>query len=197
MAHSARKTFKVKSSGEAAGNEQELRRQAMAIVTGKNERAFRGLVELQGRELKLLESERTWVEKEKARDIAVINDKEIAAINLRYDRREHELQRKHNSFLGKVHRVFGGHKKQQRQMNALTAERNRVVTERTEQHVRREAQRQRSLTERHLRVEKDLQETKDRQSRDRDQFRQQREQSFEVSVASEIHRLRVQPKVGM
>jgi hypothetical protein len=44
-----------------------------------------------------------------------------------------------------VRRVFGGHKRQQRQIERVNAERDKVVTERSKHHVRSEAQRQRSL----------------------------------------------------
>ena len=67
--------------------------------------------------------------------MSAFNNREIAAINQRYDRLQHNLQRKHNSFFGKLHRVIGGHKHQQRRMNALTGERDRVVANRTKQHV--------------------------------------------------------------
>lgn len=203
MAKTAKKAFDdykagYESASKAhASTEQELRRQAADIVTERNERAFKNLVDMQGREIKMLESERTWIEQQKARDVSEFNNKEIAAINQRYDRLQHEMQRKHNSFLGKVHRVFGGHKRQQRQMKNLNAERNRVVTDRTEQHVNQEARRQQVLTERHGSVEKDLQQAKDRHAADRDQFRQHREQTFETAVAKEIHRLRHVPKPGM
>ncbi len=145
MAQSARRSFNRK---DIPGTEEELRRQAVDTVRERNDRAYKSLVEVQGRELKLLESERTWIEQQKARDVSPMNNKEIAGINQRYDRLQHEMQRKHNSFFGKMHRVVGGHKQQQKQLNALNGERNRVVAEREKQHVEREGQRQRSLTER-------------------------------------------------
>ena len=104
------------------------------------------LLHLQGLEIKHLENERKFIGQEKAKDVSAFNNKEIAAINQRYDRLVHRMERSHNSFLGKVARVFGGHKRQQRQITRINAERDAVVTERTKQHVRREAQRQRSLT---------------------------------------------------
>src|SRR3954452_8077764 len=158
MAKTARKAFGelVSASKARAGTEEEFRRQATQSVTERNERAFKNLVEGHGRELKMLESERTWIEQERARDVTPMNNKEITAINLRHDRRLHGMERKHNSFFGKMHRVFGGHRAQQRQVRTLNTARDREVGERTKQHVGREGQRQRSLTERHLRVEKDL-----------------------------------------
>lgn len=59
--------------------------------------------------IKLLESEHTWIEKERVRDVSAMNEKEVQAINLRHDRLLHNMERRDNSFLGKVHRVFGGH----------------------------------------------------------------------------------------
>ena len=200
MARSVRKSFnrkdeEVQQNAEAV--DAELRKRAIETVTAKNDQAFRSLVDVQRREMKMLESERTWIENERARDVWAINNQEIKGIGQRFDRLQHELQRKHDSFWGKVHRVFGGHKHQQKQMKKLTAERNRIVTERTAQHVEQEATRQRSLTERHLRVEKDLQQAGERHAQDRDLFRQQREQSFDFAVQKEVQRLRVQLKPRM
>ena len=61
-----------------------------------------------------------------------------------------------------------------------------------------EVLRQRSLTEREIRVDKDLVEAKQRHVVARDEFRQQRERGFELSVKQEINRLRVRgPSMGM
>ena len=49
-----------------------------------------------------------------------------------------------------------------------------------------------------MRVDKDLVEAKQRHVVARDEFRQQRERSFELSVKQEINRLRVRgPSMGM
>jgi hypothetical protein len=91
-----------------------------------------------------------------------------------------------------------GHKRQQARVDKLNRERDQTVADRTKQHVDNEGLRQRSLTEREVRVEKDMVEAKQRHSVDRDEFRQQRERSFEVSVMQEMNRLRIRgPKMGM
>ena len=95
-------------------------------------------------------------------------------------------------------RVFGGHKRQQARVDKLNRERNQTVAERTKQHVDSEGLRQRSLTEREIRVDKDLVEAKQRHVVARDEFRQQRERGFELSVKQEMNRLRVRgPSMGM
>jgi hypothetical protein len=127
-----------------------------------------------------------------------MHTKEIAAINQRYDRLGHDLARRNNTFLAKMSRVFGGHKRQQARVDKLNRERNQTVADRTKQHVDREGQRQRSLTERDVRVDKDLVEAKQHHVVARDEFRQQRERGFELSVKQEINRLRVRgPSMGM
>jgi hypothetical protein len=195
MARSVRKAWNRK---DAPGNDDELRKQAEEAVRERNERAREMLLHLQAREVKSLESERSWIEKERARDVSPLNTKEIASINQRYDRLDHEMARRHNTFLAKFSRVFGGHKRQKAREDRLTAERNKIVGERTKQHVEREGQRQRSLTEREVRVEKDLVEAKERHAVDRDEFRQQRERSFDLSVKQEMNRLRLRgPSMGM
>ena len=156
------------------------------------------LLHLQGREIKSLETEKTWIDKERSRDVATMNKKEIAAINQRYDRLDHDLARRNNTFLAKLSRVFGGHKRQQARVDKLNRERNQTVAERSKQHVDREGLRQRSLTEREIRVDKDMVEAKQRHAVARDEFRQQRERGFELSVKQEINRLRVRgPSMGM
>jgi hypothetical protein len=182
--------------------EESERTRAVEVVNEKNERDRRNLRELQGREIKQLESERVWIEKERARDLSTFNEKEITAINQRYDRLDHDMARRNNTFFAKLHRVIGGHKSQKARVDRLTAERNKIVGERTKQHVDREGQRQRSLTERDGRVAKDLQEAHERHGQAQDNFRQQREQGFELSVRHEINRARVeqeqqQPKMRM
>ena len=179
-------------------HDKELRKAAEDKIRERNETDLQTLLHLQGREVKSLESEKVWIEKERARDVATMNAKEIAAINQRYDRLDHDLARRNNTFLGKMSRVFGGHKRQQARVDRLNRERNQTVAERTKQHVHSEGLRQRSLTEREIRVDKDLVEAKQRHAADRDEFRQQRERGFELSVKQEINRLRLRgPSMGM
>lgn len=197
MAKSVRQAWNYRKSAPD-GEDKELRKVAEDTIKERNETAYQHLVHLQGREIKSLESEKVWIDKERARDVQTMNDKEIAAINQRYDRLRHELERRHNTPMAKFARVFGGHKRQQARVNSLNQERNETVTERTKQHVQREGQRQRSLTERDVRVEKDMGEAKERHAVARDEFRQQRERSFDVSVKQEMNRLRIRgPSMGM
>ena len=198
MAGSMRRAWNRKDKPVEEGE----RKRAVEAVTEKNGKDLHNLRELQGREIKQLEGERVWIEKEKGRDVSTFNEKEITAINQRYDRLDHDMARRHNTFIAKFSRVFGGHKRQKARVDRLTAERNKIVGERTKQHVERESQRQRSLTERDGRVVRDLQEAHERHAQARDQFRQQREQGFELSVRHEINRSRVeqeqqQPKMRM
>ncbi len=184
--------------GRPTDDDKELRKAAEDKIRERNETDLQTLLHLQGREVKSLESEKVWIEKERARDVATMNAKEIAAINQRYDRLDHDLARRNNTFLAKMSRVFGGHKRQQARVDRLNRERNQTVAERTKQHVHSEGLRQRSLTEREIRVDKDLVEAKQRHAADRDEFRQQRERGFELSVKQEINRLRVRgPSMGM
>ena len=199
MARSVKQAWNYrKNTATPEGEDKELRKVAEDNIRARNEEAFQTLLHLQGREVKSLESERSWIEKERARDVATMHTKEIGAINQRYDRLGHDLARRNNTFLAKVSRVFGGHKRQQARVNKLNRERDQTVAERTKQHVDREGQRQRSLTERDVRVEKDIAQAKEHHAVARDEFRQQRERSFEVSVKQEINRLRVRgPSMGM
>ena len=183
---------------DTPGDEKEIRKAAEETIRERNQAALQHLVHVQGKEIKSLESEKVWIDKERARDVQPMNEREIAAINQRYDRLGHDLARKNNTFLAKVSRVFGGHKRQQARVNRLNRERNETVAERTKQHIGREGQRQRALTERDVRVEKDMVEAKERHAVARDEFRQQRERSFEVSVKQEMNRLRIRgPNMGM
>ena len=176
----------------------ELEKRAAEIVRAKDGKAIKNLADLQALEIKHLDGERKWIEQQRARDNSALNQKELAAINQRFDRQQQEMTRRHNGFRGKLSRVFGGHKRQQQQLSRLTAERDRVVGERTKQHVMSEALRQRALTERDVRVERDLQEARERHSQDRENLRQQREQGFELSVRQEVKRLRMGgPKMEM
>ena len=68
------------------GGDKELRKVAEDKIRERNETDLQHLVHLQGKEIKSLESEKVWIDKERARDVQTMNDKEIAAINQRYDR---------------------------------------------------------------------------------------------------------------
>jgi hypothetical protein len=204
MAKPVRKQFRSANEGtvpvvSAAANDEALLKKAQDTVRVKQEVSRQNLLHLQGLEIKHLENERKWIDQERARDVSTFNQKELSAINQRYDRMVHRMERQHNSFLGKVSRVFGGHKRQQRQITRINAERDAVVGERTKQHVRREAQRQRSLTERDVKVESDLQQAREKHVEAREKQRQGHEQGFEQAVKQEIHRMtHVQkPKVSM
>ena len=198
MAKSVRQAWNYRKNAAPEGEDKELRKVAEDKIRERNETDLQTLLHLQGREVKSLESEKTWIDKERGRDVQTMNDKEVVAINQRYDRLDHDLARRNNTFLAKVSRVFGGHKRQQTRVDKLNRERNQTVAERTKQHVDREGQRQRSLTEREVRVDKDLVEAKQRHVVARDEFRQQRERGFELSVKQEINRLRVRgPSMGM
>ena len=72
-----------------------------------------------------------------------------------------------------------------------------MVTERTAQQVRSEGQRQRSLTERDVRVEKDIQQAREKHSEAREKQRQSQEQGFDAAVKHELNRLRHVPKQRM
>ena len=122
----------------------EIRKNAEEAIKERNEASFQHLVHLQGKEIKSLESEKVWIDKERARDVQTMNEREIFAINQRYVGLRHELARRHNTPLAKLSRAFGGDKRQQARLDRLNPERNETVTERTEQHVNREGQRQRS-----------------------------------------------------
>ena len=198
MAKSVRQAWNYRKNTAPDGEDKELRKVAEDNIRERNETDLQTLLHLQGREVKSLESEKTWIDKERSRDVQTMNDKELAAINQRHDRLAHDLARRNNTFLAKLSRVFGGHKRQQARIDKLNRERNQTVAERTKQHVDREGQRQRSLTEREIRVDKDLVEAKQRHVVARDEFRQQRERGFELSVKQEINRLRVRgPSMGM
>src|ERR1700730_5991337 len=146
MARSVRKSFKGANDGDGGGGDDWLLKQARANIAAKQEASRQNLLHLQGLEIKQLEGERAWIGKERERDVSVFNNKEIASINLRYDRMVHRMERRNNTMLAKVARVFGGHKRQQRRIETVNAERDRVVAGRAAQHVRREVQPQRSLT---------------------------------------------------
>ncbi len=193
MARPVRKQFKSANEGTvpppAAANDEALLKRAQDTVRVKQEVSRQNLLHLQGLEIKHLENERKFITQEKAKDVSTFNNKEIAAINNRYDRLIHRMERQHNSFLGKLSRVFGGHKRQQRQIERVNTERDKVVGERTKQHVRREAQRQRSLTEHDVKVENDLQHAREKHAEAREKQRQSHEQGFDHAVKQEVQRL--------
>jgi hypothetical protein len=88
MARSIRKNFKTANNddGGAGGNDGELLKQAQEYVRAKQEASRQNLLHLQGLEIKHLENERKWIDQERARDVSTFNQKELAAINQRYDR---------------------------------------------------------------------------------------------------------------
>jgi hypothetical protein len=198
----ARKQFKSaieRKEPFAANTDEALVKKAQDTVRLKQEVSRQTLLHLQGLEIKHLENERKWIEQERARDVTAFNQKELSGISQRYDRLLHRAERAHNSFVGKFERLFGGYKRQQRRIEQINRERDAVVTERTKEHVRREAQRQRSWAERDVKVEKDLLEARERHAEAREKQRQGHEQGFEAAVKQEIHRMtHVQkPKVSM
>ena len=205
MPRSVRKTFKGANdgsdggSGGGGGNDEALLKQARESVRSKQEASRQNLLHLQGLEIKHLENERKFITQEKAKDVTVFNNKEIAAINQRYDRMVHRMERRNDSFMGRFARVFGGHKRQQQRIARINTERDTVVAERTKQHVQREAQRQRSLTQHDVKIEKDLQEAREKHGEAREIQRQSHEQGFEHAVKQEVNRLRQvqQPKQRM
>ena len=202
MAKPVRRQFKDADEGAApvvVSNDEALLKKAQDTVRVKQEVARQNLLQLQGLEIKHLENDRKVIAREKAKDVSAFNNKEIAAIDQRYDRLVHRMERRHNTVIGKLARVFGGHKRQQRQIERINAERDAVVSERTKQHVRREAQRQRSLTEHDVKIEKDIQMARERHAEAREMQRQGHEQGFDQAVRQEIHRMtHVQkPKASM
>jgi len=197
MARSVRKAWARKDGEGGGGNDEELLKQAQDYVRAKQEASRQNLLHLQSLEIKHLEGERKFIGQEKARDVSAFNNREIAAINQRYDRLVHRMEVRNNTFMAKVGRVFGGHKRQQRRIERINRERDAVVTERTKQHVRSEAQRQRSLTQHDLKVETDLQQAREKHSEAREKQRQAHEHGFEHAVKQEANRLRHVPKPRM
>jgi hypothetical protein len=187
MARSVKKAWNEPRDPAA---EEAVVKQAREIVRAKQESSRENLLHLQGLEIKHLGDERKWIAEQKARDVSAFDNKEIAAINQRYDRLVHRMEQRNNSFLAKFSRVFGGHKRQQRRIENINSERDRVVAERTKQHVRNEAQRQRSLSERDVRVEKDILEAREKHAEAREKQRHAHEHGFEKAVEQEVHRLR-------
>src|ERR1700731_3380483 len=104
MARSVRKAW---NDGKGGGSEDDLLKRAQENVREKQEAARQNLLKLQALEIRKLEGERAWIGKERERDVSVFNNREIAAINLRYDRLVHRMERRNNTVLAKVARVFG------------------------------------------------------------------------------------------
>jgi hypothetical protein len=187
MARSLRNAWNRK---ETPRNDKQLRDNAEKAVRENDEKRFRQLQELQGFEVKTLDRERTFVMKEQARDVKPDHERELAAIHARFDRRVAEQRRRNNSLLGRVSRVFGGHKRQEARMQRVERERTRDVDNRKAVQERSERLRQKSLAERMTRVERDLRQTKERHAVARDEFRQNRERGFELAVRQEMNRQR-------
>lgn len=171
-------------------NEKQVRDNAEKTVRENDEKRFRQLQQSQGYEIKALDRERTFVMKEQARDVKPDHEREITAINGRFDRRVGEQRRRNKSFLGKVSRIFGGHKRQQARMQRIERERTRDVDNRKAVQERNERLRQKSLAQRITRVDGDLRQTKERHAVARDQFREHREKGFELAVRQEMNRQR-------
>ena len=91
MARPVRKQFKSANEGTlpvapVVANDEALLKKAQDTVRVKQEVSRQNLLHLQGLEIKHLENERKFIGQEKAKDVSVFNNKEIAAINHRYDR---------------------------------------------------------------------------------------------------------------
>ena len=56
------------------GEDKELRKVAEDKIRERNETDLQTLLHLQGREVKSLESEKTWIDKERARDVQTMHD---------------------------------------------------------------------------------------------------------------------------
>jgi hypothetical protein len=191
MAQSLRGSWNRKDTPR---NEKQLRDNAEKAVRENDEKRFRGLQESQGYEMKALDRERTFVMMEQARDVKPGHEREITAINARFDRKVGEQRRRNNSFIGKVSRIFGGHKRQQQRMQRIERERARDVDNRKAVQERNERLRQKSLGQRMTRVERDLHQTKERHGVARDQFREHREKGFELAVRQEVNRQRARSR---
>jgi hypothetical protein len=159
-------------------------------VKERDETAFKRLQDLQGKEIKTLETEHAWLGEMQARDPNSANEKEIASLNQRFDRQQRELKLRHDGFLGKFSRAFGGHKRQQARVQRVERQRAKEVGEREALQAMREGQRQKSLGQHVSRVERDIQQAKERHAVDRHEFRNQRERGFESAVRHEMTRQR-------
>lgn len=171
-------------------DEKQLRDNAENAVKERDAEGFKRLQELQGKEMKSLETEKAFLAESQARDPKPDNEREIAGINLRHDRRVRDLQRVHNGFWGKLHRVVGGHGHQQRQIRRVERQRAKEVGEREAVQAVREGQRQKMLAERVGRVDRDVREARERHAKALDDFRKQRERGFELAVRQEMNRQR-------
>jgi hypothetical protein len=171
-------------------DQKALRDNAEKAVKERDESAFKRLQDLQGKEIKTLETEHAWLGDVRARDPKAANEKEIASLNQRFDRQQRELKRRHDGFLGKLSRVFGGYKRQQARVQRVERQRAKEVGEREALQAMHEGQRQKSLGQHVFRVERDIQEAKERHAVDRHEFRKQREHGFEVAVRQEMTRQR-------
>jgi hypothetical protein len=189
MARSLRNSWNRK---DIPGNDKQARDNAEKAVRERDARRERELHTTQGYELKALDRERTALMKDQARDVKPDHERELNAINARHDRRVSEQRRRNNSLLGRVSRVFGGHKRQQARMQRIERERSRDVDNRKAIQERNERLRQKSLAERMTRVERELHLTKERHAVARDEFRQNRERGFEQAVRMEMNRQRKQ-----
>jgi hypothetical protein len=187
MARSLRNSWNRKDTPR---NDKQIRDNAEKAVRERDAKRERELHTLQGYEIRALDRERTYVMKEQARDVKRDHEREIDAINARFDRRVSEQRRRNNSFLGRAARVFGGHKRQQARMQRIERERTRDVDNRKAIQERSERLRQKSLAERMTRVERELGQTKERHAVARDEFRQNRERGFEQAVRMEMNRQR-------
>jgi hypothetical protein len=171
-------------------DEKALRDNAEKSVQERDAVSLKRLQELQGKEMKNLETEKAFLAESQARDPKPEHDREIAGLNMRFDRRVRELERRHNGFWGKVHRIVGGHGHQQRQIKRIERQRAKEVGEREGVQAVREGQRQKMLAERVGRVDKDIREAKERHAKALDDFRKQRERGFEMAVRQEMTRQR-------
>src|SRR5438132_175004 len=105
MARTVRRQFNNREERQPA-NDDPLLKQAQENVRVKQEATRQNLLHLQALEIKHLEGERAWIGKERERDVSVFNNREIAAINQRYDRLVHHMERRNNTVLAKFARVF-------------------------------------------------------------------------------------------
>jgi hypothetical protein len=187
MAQSLRNSWHRK---DTPGNDKQARDNAEKAVRERDTKRERELHTLQGYEIKALDRERTYVMKEQARDVKPGHEREIGAINARFDRRVSEQRRRNNSLLGQVSRVFGGHKRQQARMQRIERERTRDVDNRKAIQERSERLRQKSLADRMTRGEREQRQAKERHAVARDEFRQNRDGGFEQAVRMEMNRQR-------
>jgi hypothetical protein len=171
-------------------DQKALRDGAETAVKERDETAFKRLQDLQAKEIKALETEHAWLGDMQARDPKPANEKEIASLNQRFDRQQRELKRRHDGFLGKLSRVFGGHQRQKAQVQRIERQRAKEVGEREALQALREGQRQKSLGQHMSRVSRDIQEAKERHVVARQEFRTQRERGFEMAVRNEMTRQR-------